>query len=57
MGVDVSTGEPMFPDEQGVWDNYIVKKNMIASAHALASNLILVDEVMRAGMTNLSGRG
>jgi T-complex protein 1 subunit zeta len=53
VGVDVNTGEPMFPDEQGVWDNYIVKKNMVASAHALASNLILVDEVMRAGMTSL----
>jgi hypothetical protein len=24
--------------------------------HVLASNLLLVDEVMRAGMTNLSGR-
>ena len=56
VGVDLATGEPMMPADAGVWDNYVVKKNLVNSAHALASNLILVDEVMRAGMTNLSGR-
>ncbi|VDD90764.1 unnamed protein product [Enterobius vermicularis] len=37
----------------GIWDNVIVKKNSISSCYVIASNLLLVDEVMRAGMTNL----
>jgi T-complex protein 1 subunit zeta len=40
---------------QGIWDNVIVKRNSVASASVLAGNLLLVDEVMRAGMTNLKG--
>jgi T-complex protein 1 subunit zeta len=47
VGIDVNTGatnscpiiyicmlvgEPMLPTETGVWDNYIVKKNMVSSA-------------------------
>jgi len=38
---------------QGIWDNVVVKRNSIASASVLGCNLLLVDEVMRAGMTNL----
>jgi len=54
VGVDIATGEPCNP--MGIWDNVIVKRNSIASAAVIAGNLLLVDEVMRAGMTNLSGR-
>lgn len=43
----------MFQTFQGIWDNVIVKKNSISSCYVIASNLLLVDEVMRAGMTNL----
>jgi T-complex protein 1 subunit zeta len=50
VGLDVSTGEPMDPKLAGIYDNYIVKKQIIQSAPMLASNLLLVDEVMRAGI-------
>lgn len=49
-GLDVTTGEPMDPAANGVYDNYIVKKQMIQSAPVIASQLLLVDQVMRAGM-------
>ncbi|CAI2348135.1 unnamed protein product [Caenorhabditis sp. 36 PRJEB53466] len=51
IGLDLETGGAAEP--QGIWDNVTVKKNSIASATVLACNLLLVDEVMRAGMTNL----
>ncbi|KAJ6636550.1 T-complex protein 1 subunit zeta [Pseudolycoriella hygida] len=55
IGIDLSTGEPMMPIEMGVFDNYIVKKQILNSCSIIASNLLLVDEVMRAGMTSLKG--
>uniref|UniRef100_A0A8R1IMK8 Helicase C-terminal domain-containing protein n=1 Tax=Caenorhabditis japonica TaxID=281687 RepID=A0A8R1IMK8_CAEJA len=51
VGLDLETGGAGEP--QGIWDNVTVKKNSISSATVLACNLLLVDEVMRAGMTNL----
>ncbi|CAI4220309.1 unnamed protein product, partial [Auanema sp. JU1783] len=50
-GLDVNTGESYQPN--GVWDNVLVKHNSLSSACVIACNLLLVDEVMRAGMTNL----
>ncbi|XP_030379405.1 T-complex protein 1 subunit zeta [Scaptodrosophila lebanonensis] len=55
VGLDLSTGEPMKPVDMGVYDNYIVKKQILNSCSIIASNLLLVDEVMRAGMTSLKG--
>lgn len=55
IGLDLSTGEPMKPADIGVFDNYIVKKQIINSCTVIASNLLLVDEVMRAGMSSLKG--
>ncbi|XP_075155719.1 chaperonin containing TCP1 subunit 6 [Haematobia irritans] len=55
VGLDLSTGEPMKPVDLGVYDNYIVKKQILNSCSVIASNLLLVDEVMRAGMTSLKG--
>ena len=46
----------MDPVAAGVYDNYIVKKQIIQSAPVIASQLLLVDEVMRAGM-NMRKRG
>ena len=40
---------------QGIYDNYRVKKQMIHSCTVIASNLLLVDEIMRAGMSSLKG--
>ncbi|CAD7086868.1 unnamed protein product [Hermetia illucens] len=55
IGLDLSTGEPMKPVDMGVYDNYIVKKQILNSCSVIASNLLLVDEIMRAGMTSLKG--
>ncbi|GLD46534.1 T-complex protein 1 subunit zeta [Lates japonicus] len=53
IGVDLSTGEPMVAGEAGVWDNYSVKKQLLHSCTVIASNILLVDEIMRAGMSSL----
>ena len=50
VGVDMASGEPMDPIAAGVWDNYLVKKQLIQSAPEIASQLLLVDEVLRAGI-------
>ena len=54
IGLDLFTGEPMLPAEVGVWDNYRVKRQCIQLSTILASQLLLVDEVMRAGR-NMGG--
>jgi T-complex protein 1 subunit zeta len=49
IGLDVTTGEPMLPEPLGIWDNVRVKKQIIQLGTVLASQLLLVDEVLRAG--------
>jgi len=49
VGLDLMTGEPMLPDQEGIWDNYRVKRQFLHLSTVLASQLLLVDEVMRAG--------
>ncbi|GMF32128.1 unnamed protein product [Phytophthora lilii] len=49
VGIDLFSGEPMLPEQEGIWDNYRVKRQFIHLATTLASQLLLVDEVMRAG--------
>lgn len=44
------TGEPMSPETQGIYDNYSVKQQILNSAPVIAQQLLLVDEVMRAGV-------
>ncbi|KAJ1184677.1 hypothetical protein NDU88_001480 [Pleurodeles waltl] len=55
IGVDLNTGEPMVAADAGVWDNYSVKKQLLHSCTVIASNILLVDEIMRAGMSSLKG--
>ncbi|XP_040828702.1 T-complex protein 1 subunit zeta isoform X2 [Ochotona curzoniae] len=55
VGVDLNTGEPMIAAEVGVWDNYCVKKQLLHSCTVIATNILLVDEIMRAGMSSLKG--
>ena len=43
------TGEPLPAAEAHVWDNYIVKRQFLNIAPVLCQQLLLVDEVMRAG--------
>merc|ERR1719191_1315596 len=47
VGVDLATGEVLLPADQGILDNYRVKKQLLHSCTVIASNLLLVDEIMR----------
>lgn len=49
VGLDLMTGEAMNPVKAGVLDNYRVKRQMLALTPSLAEQLLLVDEVIRAG--------
>ncbi|KAF5280186.1 hypothetical protein FQA39_LY18103 [Lamprigera yunnana] len=55
VGLDLTSGEAINPKEWGIFDNYIVKKQIINSCSIIASNLLLVDEIMRAGLSSLKG--
>ncbi len=55
VGLDIVTGEGFDPKFSGVYDNYLVKRQVVQSAPVVASQLLLVDEVLRAGM-NMRGR-
>lgn len=48
-GVDVITGEAQPVAVSHIYDNYIVKRQFLNIAPVLAEQLLLVDEVMRAG--------
>ena len=39
----------MDPAVVGVWDNYRVKHQMLDSSAIISSQLLLVDEIIRAG--------
>lgn len=49
VGISVATGDPVDPTVEGIWDNYLVKKQTLGLAPVLAEQLLLVDEVIRAG--------
>nr|XP_019800996.1 T-complex protein 1 subunit zeta-2 [Tursiops truncatus] len=55
VGIDLNTGEPMVAADAGVWDNYFVKNQLLHSCTVIATNILLVDEIMRAGMSSLKG--
>lgn len=57
VGIDITTGEAMEPKSAGIYDNYRVKKQLIHSSTSIASNLILVDEILRAGLSSLRPGG
>eukprot|EP00924_Labyrinthula_sp_SR-Ha-C_P012105 snap_masked-scaffold_26-processed-gene-4.54-mRNA-1 protein AED:0.01 eAED:0.01 QI:0/-1/0/1/-1/1/1/0/553 len=49
VGVDVETGESLSAVTSGVWDNLRVKESVFHLSASLASQLLLVDEIMKAG--------
>jgi T-complex protein 1 subunit zeta len=49
IGIDCATGEPMLPVERGIYDNFRVKRQCLYLSTVLATQLLLVDEVMKAG--------
>ncbi|CAD7930634.1 unnamed protein product [Amoebophrya sp. A25] len=50
VGIDVTNGDVLSPKDEGIWDNYRVKKQMFNLAPVLAQQLLLVDEIIRAGV-------
>ncbi|KAG6532748.1 hypothetical protein ZIOFF_006598 [Zingiber officinale] len=49
VGLNLHTGTPVDPQMEGIFDNYSVKRQLINSGPVIASQLLLVDEVIRAG--------
>jgi len=49
IGLDINSGQCMLPEQEGIYDNYSVKKQFLQLATILATQLLLVDEVIRAG--------
>lgn len=56
-GIDLTTGEPCDPVDEGIYDNYRVKKHLLSSGTVIASNILLCDEMMRAGRSSLKQGG
>lgn len=58
VGIDLKTGEPMDPAIEGVWDSYRVIRNAVSAATGIALNLLLCDELLKAGKSSLKqGQG
>ncbi|KJP88952.1 T-complex protein 1, zeta subunit [Plasmodium fragile] len=49
LGLDLDTGEPIIAHLKGIYDNYCVKKQIISIATAISQQILLVDEIIRAG--------
>ena len=41
VGIDLTTGEPMDPVAEGIYDSFRVIRNSLASSSSIASNLLL----------------
>lgn len=55
VGLDLATGEACLPADVGILDNVNVKRQMVNSVSIIAANLLLVDEILRAGLSSLKG--
>ena len=55
VGLDLTTGEPMDPVQEGVFDGFRVLRNSIASSQGIASNLLLCDELLKARQMGRQG--
>ena len=55
MGLDIYSGKPCLPALAGIWDAHRVKRSIITLGTVLASQLLLVDEVLRAGRGTRQG--
>lgn len=49
VGLDLETGEPMDPSALGIYDVFKVKHQIVESAGVIASQVLAVDEIIRAG--------
>merc|ERR1711988_1410770 len=49
IGFDISSGDVLDPESSGILDTYLSKRHMISTAPVIANQLLLVDEILRAG--------
>jgi len=49
VGLDILTGEVLEPMSAGIVDTFLSKRHMIGTAPVIANQLLLVDEILRAG--------
>jgi len=49
VGFDISTGDVLAPEAAGIIDTYLSKRHMISTAPVISNQLLLVDEILRAG--------
>ncbi|XP_022253029.1 T-complex protein 1 subunit zeta-like [Limulus polyphemus] len=56
VGLDINSGEALVAADAGIFDNFRVKRQLINSCTVIASNLLLVDEIMRAGLSSTKGK-
>jgi T-complex protein 1 subunit zeta len=54
-GLNLTTGLPMDPVQEGVFDSFRVLRNCVASSAGIASNLLLCDELLKARQMGRSG--
>lgn len=57
VGVDLKIGDSCDPTIEGIWDSYRVLRNAVNGASGIASNLLLCDELLRAGRSTLKEGG
>ncbi|KAK4337338.1 hypothetical protein RND71_043509 [Anisodus tanguticus] len=55
VGINLETGDAADAEVLGVYDNFVVKQQLLESCNMIACNLLLVDEMMKAGLTSLKG--
>ncbi|KAI4213479.1 MAG: hypothetical protein LQ351_003980 [Letrouitia transgressa] len=48
VGLNLKTGDPMDPVQEGVYDSFRVLRNCVASSAEIASSLLVCDELLKA---------
>ncbi|CCH41637.1 T-complex protein 1 subunit zeta [Wickerhamomyces ciferrii] len=57
VGVDLNDGDSCDPTIEGIWDSFRVLRNAVTSSVGIASNLLLCDELLKAGRSSLKEGG
>eukprot|EP01111_Echinosteliopsis_oligospora_P016846 TRINITY_DN712_c0_g1_i1.p1 TRINITY_DN712_c0_g1~~TRINITY_DN712_c0_g1_i1.p1 ORF type:complete len:544 (-),score=179.36 TRINITY_DN712_c0_g1_i1:48-1679(-) len=55
VGLDLETGDAMDPCLEGVYDQYRMLRQILHSSSVVASQILLVDEIMKAGKSQRGG--
>jgi len=53
VGLDLENGSTFVPTTAGIYDIYAAKKQLIDASIVVVTNLLLTDEIMRAGLSSL----